>query len=208
MLNLSKLEHYKGNKMRQANIVRNTNETKISLEINLDGNGKSEIKTGIGFMDHMLELFTKHSGCDLKIEANGDLHIDSHHLTEDLGIALGMAIHSAIGDKKGIKRYGDIILPMDETLMIAAVDCSGRPFFAWDVIMPQPKVGDWDSELAEDFFRALAINGGLTLHIRMLSGTNTHHIVEAAFKACARALREALSDDPREKGIPSTKGTL
>ncbi len=194
--------------MRKANIVRNTNETQISLEINIDGDGKADIKTGIGFVDHMLELFAKHSGCDIQIKATGDLHVDSHHLTEDLGIALGMALHTAIGDKKGIRRYGDIILPMDETLMIAAVDCSGRPFFVWDVKMPQPKVGDWDSELAEDFFRALATNGGLTLHLRMLSGTNTHHIVEAAFKACARALREALSADLREKGIPSTKGTL
>lgn len=194
--------------MRTASIDRNTAETQISLALNLDGAGKAEVQTGIGFLDHMLTLFAKHSGCDLTVRSTGDLHVDDHHLTEDIGIALGMAIKQALGDKKGIRRYGDILLPMDEVLMLAAVDCSGRPFFVWEVALPQPKVGTWDSELAEDFFRALAVNGGLTLHLRMLSGTNTHHIVEAAFKACARALREAFAADPRETGVPSTKGTL
>jgi imidazoleglycerol-phosphate dehydratase len=194
--------------MRTASIDRNTAETQISLRLNLDGAGTAEVQTGIGFLDHMLTLFAKHSGCDLVVRATGDLHVDDHHLTEDIGIALGMALKQALGDKKGIRRYGDILLPMDEALLLAAVDCSGRPFFVWEVALPQPKVGTWDSELAEDFFRALAVNGGLTLHMRLLSGTNTHHIVEAAFKACARALREALSADPRETGVPSTKGTL
>ncbi len=194
--------------MRTASIDRNTAETQIALRLNLDGAGVADVQTGIGFLDHMLTLFAKHSGSDLTVRATGDLQVDDHHLTEDIGIALGQALKLALGDKKGIRRYGDILLPMDEALMLAAVDCSGRPFFVWEVTLPQPKVGTWDSELAEDFFRALAVNGGLTLHLRLLSGTNTHHIVEAAFKACARALREALSADPRETGVPSTKGTL
>ncbi|MHB0936738.1 MAG: imidazoleglycerol-phosphate dehydratase HisB [Armatimonadota bacterium] len=194
--------------MRSATIERNTAETQITLSLNLDGTGAADVDSGIGFLDHMLTLFAKHSGCDLSVRAAGDVQVDDHHLTEDIGIVLGMALKQALGDKRGIRRYGDILLPMDEVLMLAAVDCSGRPFFVWDVTLPQPKVGTWDSELAEDFFRALAVNGGLTLHMRMLSGTNTHHIVEAAFKACARALREAVSPDPRETDVPSTKGTL
>ncbi|HEX2949648.1 MAG TPA: imidazoleglycerol-phosphate dehydratase HisB [Armatimonadota bacterium] len=194
--------------MRTANMERNTAETRIALSINLDGTGNADIATSVGFLDHMLTLFAKHSGCDLSVQASGDIQVDAHHLTEDIGIVLGMAIKQALGDKRGIRRYGDILLPMDEVLMMVAVDCSGRPFFVWDVTMPQPKVGEWDSELAEDFFRALAFNGGLTLHMRMLSGKNTHHIAEAAFKGCARALREAFSADPRETGVPSTKGTL
>jgi len=194
--------------MRSATIERNTTETQITLSVNLDGAGTADVDSGIGFLDHMLTLFAKHSGCDMSVRAAGDVQVDDHHLTEDIGIVLGMALKQALGDKRGIRRYGDILLPMDEVLMLAAVDCSGRPFFVWDVTLPQPKVGTWDSELAEDFFRALAVNGGLTLHMRMLSGTNTHHIVEAAFKACARALREAVSADPRETDVPSTKGTL
>lgn len=194
--------------MRCTTVERDTAETQIYLGLNLDGSGKGDIQTGVGFLDHMLVLFAKHSGCDLNVRATGDLQVDAHHLTEDIGICLGMAIREALGEKRGICRYGDIMLPMDEVLMLAAVDCSGRPFFVWDVTLPQPKVGSWDSELAEDFFRALAFNGGLTLHLRMLSGANTHHIVEATFKACARALREAISLDPRESGVPSTKGTL
>lgn len=194
--------------MRSTTIERNTAETQISLTIDLDGSGTAEINTGVGFLNHMLTLFAKHSGCDLQVRATGDLDVDAHHLTEDIGITLGLALKQALGDKRGIRRYGDILLPMDEVLMLVAVDCSGRPFFVWDVTMPQPKVGEWDSELAEDFFRALAFNGGLTLHMRMLSGANTHHIAEAAFKGCARALREAVSPDPRETGVPSTKGTL
>jgi len=194
--------------MRTATIDRNTAETQITLTINLDGTGTATIDSGIGFLDHMLTLFTKHSGCDLTVRANGDVQVDDHHLTEDIGIALGMAIKQALGEKKGIRRYGDISLPMDEALLLAALDCSGRPFFVWEVTLPQPKVGTWDTELAEDFFRALAVNAGLTLHLRQLSGANTHHIVEAAFKAVARTLREAVSLDPREIGVPSTKGTL
>lgn len=194
--------------MRCATIERNTAETQITLSVNLDGAGSADVDSGIGFLDHMLTLFAKHSGCDLSVRAAGDVQVDDHHLTEDIGIVLGMALKQALGDKRGIRRYGDILLPMDEVLLLAAVDCSGRPFFVWEVTLPQPKVGTWDSELAEDFFRALAVNGGLTLHMRMLSGTNTHHIVEAAFKACARALREAVSPDPRETDVPSTKGTL
>lgn len=194
--------------MRSATIERNTAETQITLSLNLDGVGAADVDSGIGFLDHMLTLFAKHSGCDLSVRATGDVQVDDHHLTEDIGIVLGQALKQALGDKRGIRRYGNILLPMDEALMLAAVDCSGRPFFVWDVALPQPKVGTWDSELAEEFFRALAVNGGLTLHLRLLSGANTHHIVEAAFKACARALREAVSPAPRETGVPSTKGTL
>jgi len=194
--------------MRTATINRNTAETQIALTINLDGSGQVDVNSSIGFLDHMLTLFAKHSACDLTVRATGDVQVDDHHLTEDIGIALGLAIKEALGEKRGIRRYGSMLLPMDETLIMAAMDCSGRPFFVWDVTLPQPKVGTWDSELAEDFFRALAVNGGLTLHMRMLSGTNTHHIVEGCFKAVARALREAIHADPRETGVPSTKGTL
>ena len=194
--------------MRNAIVERNTNETEIDLSIVIDGSGKANVDTGIGFLNHMLTLFAKHSGCDISLSVRGDLEVDAHHTTEDIGIALGTAIREALGDKRGIQRYGDILLPMDEVLMMVALDFSGRPYFVWEVGLPQPKVGAWDSELAEDFFRALAINSGLTLHIRMLAGTNTHHIIEAAFKAFARALRIAMSIDPRETGIPSTKGIL
>jgi imidazoleglycerol-phosphate dehydratase len=194
--------------MRTATIIRTTAETNISLTLALDGTGTAAIATGIGFLDHMFTLFARHGGFDVTVKADGDLHVDDHHLTEDLGIVLGQALKQALGDKRGIRRYGSVILPMDEALVLAAVDCSGRPFFVWEMTLPQPKVGTWDSELAEDFFRAFAVNAGLTLHLRQFSGTNTHHIAEAAFKATARALREAVSADPREQGIPSTKGTL
>jgi imidazoleglycerol-phosphate dehydratase len=194
--------------MRSAAIERRTAETQIVLQLNLDGAGTAEINSGIGFLDHMLTLFAKHSGCDLTVRATGDLQVDDHHLTEDIGIVLGQAIKQSLGDKRGIRRYGDILLPMDEALLLVALDCSGRAFLVWDVTLPQPKVGTWDSELAEDFFRALALNSGLTLHLRMLSGANTHHIIEAAFKGVARALRQAVSLDPRENDVPSTKGTL
>jgi imidazoleglycerol-phosphate dehydratase len=194
--------------MRSATIERNTAETRITLSLHLDGAGTADVDSSIGFLDHMLVLFARHSGCDLSVRAAGDVQVDDHHLTEDIGIVLGQALKQALGEKRGIRRYGDILLPMDEALVLAAVDCSGRPFFVWDVTLPQPKVGTWDSELAEDFFRALAVNGGLTLHLRQFSGTNTHHIIEAVFKACARALREAVSLDPRETDVPSTKGTL
>jgi len=187
---------------------RNTAETQVTLSLNLDGSGAADVDSGIGFLDHMLTLFAKHSGCDLSVRAAGDVQVDDHHLTEDIGIVLGQALKQALGDKRGIRRYGDILLPMDEALVQAAVDCSGRPYVVWAVPIPQPKVGNWDTELAEEFFRALAVNGGLTLHLRLLSGTNSHHIVEGAFKACARALREAVSLDPREQDVPSTKGTL
>lgn len=194
--------------MRNAIIERNTNETEIDLSIVLDGSGKASVDTGIGFLNHMLTLFAKHSGCDVSISVRGDLEVDAHHTTEDIGIALGQGIREALGDKRGIHRYGDILLPMDEVLMMVALDFSGRPYFVWEVELPQPKVGAWDSELAEDFFRAMAMNAGLTLHIRMVTGANTHHIIEAAFKAFARALRIAMTIDPREPGIPSTKGML
>ncbi len=194
--------------MRSATMERNTAETQVTLSLNLDGSGAADVDSGIGFLDHMLTLFAKHSGCDLSVRAAGDVQVDDHHLTEDIGIVLGQALKQALGDKRGIRRYGDILLPMDEALVQAAVDCSGRPYVVWAVPIPQPKVGNWDTELAEEFFRALAVNGGLTLHLRLLSGTNSHHIVEGAFKACARALREAVSLDPREQDVPSTKGTL
>ncbi len=194
--------------MRNATIERNTAETRVALTLELDGTGVADINSGIGFLDHMLTLFAKHSGCDLTVRATGDVQVDDHHLTEDIGIVLGQALKQALGEKLGIRRYGDMLLPMDEALMLVAVDCSGRPYFVWEVTLSQPKVGTWDSELAEDFFRALAVHGGLTLHLRLLSGTNTHHIVEAAFKACARALRTAIGIDARESGVPSTKGTL
>ena len=194
--------------MRSAAVERNTTETQITLEIAIDGSGKADVDTGIGFLDHMLILFARHSGCDLSVQATGDLHVDVHHTTEDLGIVLGLALRQAMGEKRGIHRYGDILLPMDEVLLQVAIDCSGRPFFVWDVAIPQPKIGAWDTEMTEEFFRAVAFNAGMALHMRMLSGTNAHHIVEAAFKAFARALRMALAIDPRESGVPSTKGTL
>jgi imidazoleglycerol-phosphate dehydratase len=194
--------------MRTATIHRHTAETQIDLTWTLDGTGSAEVASGIGFLDHMLTLLAKHSGTDLTVRAQGDVHVDDHHLTEDIGIALGLALAEALGDKRGITRYGHMLLPMDETLVLAALDCSGRPFFTWDVAIPQPKVGTWDTELAEDFFRALAVNGGLTLHLRLLAGTNSHHILEGLFKGFARALRTAIALDPRESGIPSTKGTL
>ncbi len=194
--------------MRSASIERNTSETQIALQLAIDGSGKADVETGIGFLDHMLILLAKHSGCDLSVQATGDLHVDVHHTSEDLGIALGMALREAMGEKRGIQRYGHICLPMDEVLMQVAIDCSGRPFFVWDVLIPPQKLGLWDTEMTEEFFRALAFNAGLTVHIRMISGTNAHHIVEAVFKAFARALRMAVTIDPHECGVPSTKGTL
>jgi imidazoleglycerol-phosphate dehydratase len=194
--------------MRSASVERNTSETQINLQVALDGSGQADVDTGIGFLDHMLTLFAKHSGIDLTVQATGDLHVDVHHTTEDIGIALGLALRQAMGDKRGIQRYGHITLPMDEALMQVAIDCSARPFFVWDVHIPLPKLGAWDTEMTEEFFRAIVFNAGLTVHMRLLSGKNTHHIVEAAFKAFARALRMALTIDPYETGIPSTKGTL
>ena len=195
--------------MRTATINRNTNETEISLAINLDGTGAYKIATGIGFLDHMMDQLSRHSLIDMDIKADGDLHIDCHHTAEDVGIALGQAFKQALGDKKGIARYADVHLPMDETMTRAAVDVSGRPFFVWDVTFTRDKVGDFDTELFEEFFNAFAVNAGITLHIANLYGTNNHHIAESCFKAVARALRQAVELDPRQADrVPSTKGTL
>ena len=195
--------------MRIATINRKTNETEIALSINLDGTGSYTIDTGIGFLDHMIDQLSRHSLIDMDIKAKGDLHIDSHHTAEDVGIALGQAFKTALGDKKGIGRYADVHLPMDETMTRAAVDVSGRPFFVWDVTFTRDKVGDFDTELFEEFFNAFAINAGITLHIANLYGTNNHHIAESCFKAVARVLRKAVELDPRQADrVPSTKGTL
>ncbi|KAA2213777.1 imidazoleglycerol-phosphate dehydratase HisB [Teichococcus oryzae] len=196
-------------KPRTADIARSTSETQIRLQLRLDGAGQSRIGTGIGFLDHMLTALARHSLIDLEIEAKGDLHIDFHHTTEDVGIVLGQAVKRALGDKRGIRRYGAATVPMDEALVEAAIDISGRPFLAWSVVFPRDKVGEMDTELFEEFFRAFAINAGITLHVVQKAGTNAHHIAEAAFKALARALREAVEPDPRAMGaIPSTKGSL
>nr|WP_321481592.1 imidazoleglycerol-phosphate dehydratase HisB [uncultured Cohaesibacter sp.] len=195
--------------MRTASITRKTNETDISLSINLDGTGSYAIDTGVGFLDHMIDQLSRHSLIDMEIKAKGDLHIDAHHTAEDIGIALGQAFKQALGDKKGIARYADVHLPMDEVMTRAAVDVSGRPFFVWDVTFSRDKVGDFDTELFEEFFHAFAQNAGITLHIANLYGTNNHHIAESCFKAVARVLRMAVEVDPRQADrVPSTKGTL
>ena len=194
---------------RTANIARKTNETDISLEINLDGSGKYDIDTGIGFFDHMLEQLSRHSLIDMKIRAKGDLHIDAHHTTEDVGIALGQAVNSALGDRAGITRYASLDLAMDETLTRAALDVSGRPYLIWNVSFSRDKVGDFDTELFREFFQAFAQNAGITLHVTNHYGENNHHIAETCFKAVARTLRSAIEPDPRQAGIiPSTKGSL
>lgn len=195
--------------MRTAKIERKTTETAISLEINLDGQGTYDIKTGIGFLDHMLEQVAKHSLIDIKIRAEGDLHIDMHHTAEDVGIALGTAVKQALADKKGITRYASCDLPMDGTLSRVAIDVSGRPFLVWRVEFTTPKVGDMDTELFQEWFQAFAMNAGITLHAETFYGDNNHHIAESLFKALARALRAAITIDPRTKdSIPSTKGSL
>ena len=195
-------------KKRNASIVRNTSETQISLSLNLDGKGKRDAKTTLPFLDHMLDLFSKHSGIDLKVRAKGDTHIDDHHLVEDIGIALGLAIEKALGDKKGIYRYGNFLLPMDESLAYIAVDLGGRPYFEYKVpFRPQSKA-PFGFELFEDFFQALAFNARMNLHIKLIQGRNNHHIAEAMFKGFAKAMAMAISRDKRKKGIPSTKGTL
>lgn len=195
--------------MRTAKIARDTAETKISVEINLDGTGIYDNETGVGFFDHMLDQLSRHALIDMKIRASGDLHIDDHHTVEDVGIALGKALSQAVGDKKGINRYGSCLLPMDDALVRAALDISGRPYLVWKVDMPTTKIGTFDTELVREFFTAFAMQGGLTLHVEALDGFNSHHIVEAAFKSVARALRVALEVDPRKAdAIPSTKGTL
>ena len=194
---------------RSADLTRNTAETQIKLRLDLDGTGQSQIATGIGFLDHMLTAFARHSLIDLDIAATGDLHIDFHHTTEDIGIVLGQALAQAIGDKRGIRRYGHASLPMDEALVDAALDFSGRAYLAWSVRFTPDKIGEFDTELVQEFFRALAVNAALTLHVSQRAGTNAHHIAEACFKAVARALRQAIESDPRAPGaIPSTKGSL
>ena len=195
--------------MRTASINRKTNETDITVEINLDGTGLHDIQTGVGFFDHMLDQLSRHSLVDMNIRASGDLHIDDHHTVEDVGIALGKALAEAVGDKKGINRYADCLLPMDECLVRSALDLSGRPFLVWNVDFTAPKIGTFDTELVREFFTAFAMNGGITLHVDALRGVNSHHIAEASFKSVARALRVALDTDPRKAdAIPSTKGVL
>lgn len=195
--------------MRTAAVERKTKETQISVEINIDGTGQYDVKTGIGFLDHMLEQLSRHSLMDLKVRANGDLHIDGHHTTEDCGITVGSAIKKALGDLKGITRYASAYIPMDETLSRAAMDISGRPFLVWNVRFPREKIGEMDTELFEEFFRAFAFAAGMTLHVENLYGVNSHHIIESCFKATARALRGATTIDPcKADAVPSTKGTL
>ena len=195
--------------MRTGSISRNTNETSIEVEVNLDGSGVYEVSTGIGFLDHMLEQLSRHSLIDLRVKAVGDLHIDQHHTTEDTGIAIGEAVLQALGDKRGITRYGTAYAPMDETLTRCALDISGRPYFVWKVALSMPRLGEWDTELIEHWFHSFATSAGITLHIENLYGANNHHIVESCYKALARALRQAVEIDPRKAdAIPSTKGIL
>ena len=195
--------------MRTASITRNTAETKITVEINLDGTGTYDNQTEVGFFDHMLDQLSRHSLIDLTVRADGDLHIDDHHTVEDTGIALGQALVAALGDKKGIRRYGHFALAMDDTQVQSALDLSARPFLVWNVDFPTQKIGTFDTELVREFFQALSTHGGITLHIDKLHGFNSHHIAEAAFKAVARALRDAVEVDPRKAdAIPSTKGAL
>ncbi|WP_137702204.1 imidazoleglycerol-phosphate dehydratase HisB [Marimonas lutisalis] len=195
--------------MRSAKISRKTAETDIRVEIDLDGSGNYDNETGVGFFDHMLDQLARHSLIDMTIRCKGDLHIDDHHTVEDVGIALGQAIGQAMGDKKGIRRYGSCLLPMDDALVRAALDLSGRPYLVWNVELPTAKIGSFDTELVREFFQAFSTHGGITLHVDALHGINSHHIAEAAFKAVARALRDALETDPRKAdAIPSTKGAL
>jgi imidazoleglycerol-phosphate dehydratase len=194
---------------RTVSLARKTLETDITLTLSLDGSGKADIATGIGFLDHMLTALTRHALLDLTLRATGDLHIDFHHTTEDVGIVLGQAIARALGERRGITRFGHALIPMDEALAEVAIDLSGRPFLAWDVSFAQPKIGEMDTELFEEFFRALALNALLTLHVTRRAGHNAHHIAEACFKATARALRMAVTLDPRiGDAVPSTKGAL
>ncbi len=195
--------------MRTATVTRATAETHIRVEIDLDGTGIHDNRTGIGFFDHMLDQLARHALIDMKIRAKGDLHIDDHHTVEDTGIAIGQALAQAMGDKPGIRRYGECLLPMDDALVRCALDLSGRPFLVWNVPLPSASIGTFDTELVREFFQAFSTHGGITLHVDMLHGLNSHHIAEAAFKAVARALRDAVETDPRAAGqIPSTKGAL
>jgi imidazoleglycerol-phosphate dehydratase len=194
---------------RIASLTRATAETDISASLALDGRGRGEIATGIGFLDHMLVSLARHALFDLQLQAKGDLHVDFHHTTEDTGIVIGRAIAQALGEKRGITRFGHALVPMDEALVEAAVDISGRPFLTWSVAFSRPKIGEMDTELFEEFFRALAFNAGVTLHVVQRAGSNAHHVAEACFKATARALRQAVALDPRtEDTVPSTKGVL
>lgn len=195
--------------MRRAKISRETAETSISVDLNLDGTGVYENQTGVGFFDHMLDQLSRHALMDMTVRAKGDLHIDDHHTVEDVGLALGKALAQAVGDKRGIRRYGSCLLPMDDALVRSALDLSGRPYLVWKVDIPTDKIGSFDTELVREFFTAFAMQGGITLHVEALDGFNSHHIVEAAFKSVAQALRDALETDPRKAdAIPSTKGTL
>ena len=194
--------------MRVGKIFRETNETKVSVEINLDGGGKNKISTGIGFFDHMLNLFGAHGQFDLSVDCAGDVEVDGHHSVEDIGIALGQAIKNALGDKRGINRYGTFFLPMDESLALVSLDISGRPFLVYDAGELAPMIGSFDTELTEEFLRALAFNAGITLHVKVLYGKNSHHKVEAIFKALGHALRIAVAKDEKVSGVPSTKGVL
>lgn len=195
--------------MRRATITRTTKETDITVSVDLDGTGNGQIATGVGFFDHMLEQIARHSLIDVTIRAKGDLHIDQHHTVEDVGIALGAAVRQALGDLKGIARYADVHLPMDEALTRVAIDVSGRPYLVWNVTFTRDKVGDFDTELFREFFHAFAQNAGITLHVETLYGGNNHHIAESCFKALARALRAAVAIDPRRPdAVPSTKGSL
>lgn len=195
--------------MRQASVERNTKETQIKASVNLDGTGVYNVSTGIGFLDHMLESLARHSLIDLKVRAEGDLHIDFHHTTEDTGIAIGDAVHKALGDRRGIRRYASSMIPMDETLSRVSIDVSDRPYLIWKVDFSKPKLGEMDTELFKEWFQAFAQNARITLHVENIYGENNHHIVESCFKALARALRDATETDPRAAdSIPSTKGTL
>ncbi|WP_022763903.1 imidazoleglycerol-phosphate dehydratase HisB [Butyrivibrio sp. XPD2006] len=193
---------------RVAEVTRKTQETDIKVSLNLDGSGTSNITTGIGFFDHMLQGFTKHGFYDMDVTVNGDLHVDGHHTVEDTGIVLGQAISKALGDKKGIKRYGSMILPMDETLVMCAIDLCGRPYFVMDAEFSAPMVGDFDTQLVKEFFYAVSYSAAMNLHIKVLNGSNDHHKIEAIFKAFAKALDEASMIDPRIEGVLSTKGAL
>lgn len=194
--------------MRRAQLERKTNETNINIALDLDGQGKNSISTGIGFFDHMLCLFSGHGGFDLNITCKGDLEVDCHHSIEDIGIVLGRCIGEALGKRDGIKRYGTSIIPMDEALALVSLDLSNRPYLHFDVPFSCEKIGDMETEMFEEFFRALAVNAGMTLHIKLIHGKNNHHIIEAVFKAFARALKEAVTIDQNIKGVMSTKGSL
>jgi len=195
--------------MRKSQITRKTAETEIDVAIDLDGTGRYDNETGVGFFDHMLDQLARHSLIDMRVRCQGDTHIDDHHTVEDVGIALGQALRDALGDKTGIRRYGACLLPMDDALLRAALDLSGRPYLVWNVDLPTQRIGRFDTELVREFFQAFSTHGGITLHVEALAGINSHHMAEAAFKAVARALREAMESDPRKSdAIPSTKGSL